>query len=106
MAKAAAVKPLTKTEILNRVAEASEVPKKDVASVLDALSEEIRKSLSKRGPREFTIPGLCKITVKVKPATKARKGVNPFTGEDCVFKAKPASNQVKIRPLKKLKDMV
>ena len=106
MAKAAAKKPLSKTEILANIAEATELTKKDVSNVIDALAEEIRKSLGRRGPEQFTIPGLCKITVKHKPATKARKGVNPFTGEEMMFKAKPASKQVKIRPLKKLKDMV
>lgn len=106
MAKAAAKKAPTKTEVLNSIAEQTELSKKDVAAVLDALSSDIGKALGKRGPGMFSIPGLCKIIVKKKPATKARKGVNPFTGEECMFKAKPASNQVKIRPLKNLKDMV
>jgi nucleoid DNA-binding protein len=53
---------------------------------------------------EFTIPGVMKITTVKKPARKARKGINPFTGEETVFKAKPASTAVKVRPLKKLKE--
>jgi nucleoid DNA-binding protein len=54
----------------------------------------------------FTIPGLCKIVVQRKPATKERQGINPFTGEETTFKAKPARNVIKVRPLKNLKDMV
>ena len=106
MAKAAAKKAPTKTEILNSIAEQTELTKKDVAAVLDALANDIGKALGKRGPGMFSIPGLCKILVQRKPATKARKGINPFTGEETMFKAKPARNVVKIRPLKNLKDMV
>ena len=106
MAKAAAKKAPTKTEILNSIAEQTELTKKDVAAVLDALAGDIGKALGKRGPGTFSIPGLCKILVQRKPATKARKGINPFTGEETMFKAKPARNVVKIRPLKNLKDMV
>jgi nucleoid DNA-binding protein len=106
MAKAAA-KPPTKTEIINNIAEATELSKKQVAAVFEALGGEIQKAIGKRGsPGQFTVPGLCKITVQRKPATKERKGINPFTGEETVFKAKPARNVVKIRPLKGLKDMV
>lgn len=107
MAKATTTKKaLTKTEIMGNIAEATQLSKKDVASVLEGLVEEIRKALGKRGAGEFTVPGLCKIMIKHKPATKARKGINPFTKEEQMFKAKPASNVVKIRPLKRLKDMV
>ena len=106
MAKAAA-KPPTKTEIINNIAEACDLSKKQVATVFDALAGEIQKAIGKRGgPGQFTVPGLCKITVQRKPATKERKGINPFTGEETVFAAKPARNVVKIRPLKGLKDMV
>jgi len=106
MAKVAAKKPPTKTEIFSNIAESTELSKKDVAAVFDALTDEIAKALGKRGPQTFTLPGLCKIVVQRKPATPAREGVNPFTGETTMFKAKPARNVVKIRPLKKLKDMV
>lgn len=106
MAKTAAKKPPTKTEIFNSIAEQTDLTKKDVAAVFDALSKDISKSLGKRGAGAFSIPGLCKILVQRKPATKARKGINPFTGEETMFKAKPARNVVKIRPLKNLKDMV
>ncbi|MCO6455644.1 MAG: HU family DNA-binding protein [Pirellulaceae bacterium] len=106
MAKAAVKKPPTKSEIYASIAETTGLSKKQVATVLDALSAEIQKNLGKKGSGQFTVPGLCKITVIRKPATKERKGVNPFTGEETVFKAKPARNVVKIRPLKGLKDMV
>ncbi len=107
MAKATAKKPPTKSEILASIAETTGVAKKDVAAVFESLATEIHKAIGKRGgPGQFAIPGLCKITVQRKPATKARKGTNPFTGEPTVFKAKPARNVVKIRPLKSLKDMV
>ena len=92
---------------MNNIAEATGLTKKDVAAVFDALANEINASISKKGgPGMFSIPGLCKIVVQRKPATKARKGINPFTGEETMFKAKPARNVVKIRPLKNLKDMV
>ena len=106
MAKAAP-KPPTKTEIFGNIAEATDLSKKDVSAVFEALSAEIQKAVGKRGgPGQFTVPGLCKIIVQRKPATKERKGINPFTGEETTFKAKPACNVVKIRPLKGLKDMV
>jgi len=107
MAKAAK-KPLTKTEILTNIAASTGIAKKEVASVLDALAAEIKKSLSSRGSGSFTIPGLLKIERKKVPARPARKGVpNPFKpGELMDVAAKPASKKVKVRPLKNLKDMV
>ncbi len=106
MAKAAQKKPPTKTEVFSNIATATDLTKKEVASVFDSLSVEIKRALGRNGPKTFTIPGLCKIVVQHKPATKARKGINPFTGEETTFKAKPARNAVKVRPLKNLKDMV
>ncbi len=106
MAKAAA-KPPTKTEIITNIADAAGLSKKQVTAVFEALNGEIQKSIAKRGgPGQFTVPGLCKITVTRKPATKERKGINPFTKEEVTIKAKPARNVVKVRPLKGLKDMV
>ena len=100
-------KPATKTEVLSNIADATELSKKDVAAVLDALGAEIKKGIGKRGPGAFTIPGLCKIVVQRKPATKATTRPNPFKpGEMMEVSAKPARNVVKIRPLKNLKDMV
>ena len=106
MAKAAKKKAPTKTEILNNIAEKTELSKKEVSAVIEALGEEVTNALKKRGPGMFSLPGLCKFTLKRKPATKARKGINPFTKEEMMFKAKPACNVVRIRPLKALKDAV
>ena len=102
----APAKPYTKSEIYSTVAEHVELSKSQVGAAFDVLSEIISKHLGKRGPGTFTLPGLMKLTVKRKPATKARKGVNPFTGEEIMIKAKPARNVVKIRPLKNLNEMV
>ena len=104
----AANKPPTKTEILTNMAEATDLSKKEVAAVLDALSDEIRKALSSRGPGAFAIPGLLKIEKKKVAARAARKGVpNPFKpGELMDVAAKKAYSKVKVRPLKNLKDMV
>ena len=93
-----------KTQILNDLAENTGLSKKEVSSVLDELGILIQRHIKKRSGGEFVLPGLLKIQAVKKPATKARKGKNPFTGEDTVFKAKPASTIVKVRPLKKLKD--
>ena len=107
MAKATAKKPPTKSEIFTNIAEATQLSRKEVASVFNALGEEIRKVIGKKGGAgQFSIPGLAKIVVSRKPATKERKGISPFTGEPTVFKAKPARNVIKVRPLKNLKDMV
>lgn len=104
--KSTAVKErYTKTQILNEIAENTELSKKDVAAVLDELSDIIERHIKKRAVGEFVLPGLMKIQTVKKPARKARPGVNPFTGEDIMIAAKPASTSVKIRPLKKLKDM-
>ncbi len=99
-------KPMTKSAIINEIAQNTELTKKQISSVFDELAILIERHIKKRAPGKFTLPGLMKIEVKRKPATKARKGINPFTGEETVFKAKPARNVVKIRPLKKVKDMV
>jgi nucleoid DNA-binding protein len=103
---APAKKPMTKSEILVSLSESTGLSKKEVAGVFADLATLIGKNLGKRGPGVFTIPGLSKIKVVRKPATKARPGINPFTKEEVIFKAKPARNVVKILPLKGLKDMV
>ncbi len=105
-AAAAGDKPRTKGEIYRELAERTGLTRKDVVAVFDEMSGMIKKDLGKRGPGVFTVPGLLKVKVVRKPATKARKGVNPFTGEEMMFKAKPARNVVKATPLKALKDMV
>ncbi len=105
--KISAVKaPMTKSAIISELAEKSELSKKQVSSVVDELAILIERHIKKGAPGKFVLPGLMKIEVKRKPATKARKGINPFTGEATIFKAKPARNVVKVRPLKKLKEMV
>jgi nucleoid DNA-binding protein len=106
MANKAPVKPMTKSEIVSGIADATGLTKKDVNSVFETMAAQIKKSVGRSGPGAYAVPGLMKIMVIRKPATKARKGINPFTKEETVFKAKPARNVVKIRPLKKLKDMV
>jgi len=95
----------TKSQIYSYISEVTELSRKEVADVFTALSNLAMRHLHKKGVGEFTLPGLAKCVVKHKPATKARKGKNPFTGEEMMFKAKPARNVVKIRPLKKLKEM-
>ncbi len=95
---------LTKGQIVASIADSVGLSKKQIGSVMDELHSLIERSIKKRGAGEFTIPGILKITTVNKPARKARKGINPFTGEETVFKAKPASIAVKIRPLKKLKE--
>ena len=106
MAKKAPAKPLTKSEIVSGIADTTGLTKKDVNSVFEAMAAQIKKSLGKSGSGAYTVPGLMKLVVQRKPATKARKGINPFTREETMFKAKPACNVVKVQPLKNLKDMV
>ena len=97
--------PFTKTQLITELAEQTELTKKQVGSVLDSLSEVIEGHIKRNAAGVFTLPGLLKMKVVRKPATKARKGINPFTGEPTVFKAKPARNVVKILPLKAAKEM-
>jgi nucleoid DNA-binding protein len=97
-------KPSTKTEIFSTLAEETGLKKKDIAGIFDALSGMMQKDLKKVGV--FNVPGLMKIKVVHKPAVPAREGVNPFTGEKMMFKAKPARNTVKVTALKGLKEMV
>ncbi len=108
MAKAAAPKkPLTKTELLANLATATDLSKKQVAAVLEALAAEIKTSLGNRGAGAITVPGLLKIEKKRVPARAAQANVpNPFKpGEFMDRPAKPAYNKVKVRALKTLKDM-
>lgn len=96
----------SKTQILDHIAGSTGLSRKQVGAVIDGLSEVIEGHLKKGAAGEFVLPGLMKMVTVRKPAVKARKGINPFTKEEVTFKAKPASTAVKIRPLKKLKDMV
>lgn len=116
MAKKAAAKPATtpadrvksatKGEIYAQLAEKVGLSKKDVAKVFESLNEMVAKELGKKGPGLFVIPGLLKLKVVRKPATKAKQGINPFTKEPMTIKAKPARNVIKALPLKGLKDQV
>jgi nucleoid DNA-binding protein len=99
-------KAMTKSEIYSAIAEKTGLTRKQVAAVFDGLSGLIGNNLGKKGPGIFTVPGLLKLKVVRKPATKAREGINPFTGEKMMFKAKPARNVVKALALKNLKSMV
>ena len=93
-------------EIYNTIAEATTLSRKQVVSVFQAFEQVLAADLGKKGPGMMQVPGLMKVTVVRKPATKAREGINPFTGEKTIFKAKPARNVVKVRPMKNLKTMV
>jgi nucleoid DNA-binding protein len=104
--KTAGAKPATKSEIFGKLATATGLTRKQVASVFDELGKLVKQDLGKKGAGVFTIPGLLKIKRIYKPATKARQGINPFTKEPTTFKAKPARNVVKAQPLKSLKEMV
>jgi nucleoid DNA-binding protein len=95
----------SKTQILDEIASSTELSRKQVAAVLDSLTDVIEGHVKKNAVGEFVLPGLLKISTVRKPAVKARKGINPFTKEEVMFKAKPATTVVKVRPLKKLKDM-
>ncbi|CAL7961457.1 conserved hypothetical protein [Gammaproteobacteria bacterium] len=98
-------KVFSKSEIVNSIAEVAELGKKQATIAIDWLAHIIKAHISKSGPGVFVFPGIAKFKVVRKPATKARKGKNPFTGEPMTFAAKPARNAVKIKPLKKLKDI-
>ncbi len=96
---------MTKTQILDALAESTGLQKKDVASVLDELGVVIERHVRKRAVGTFTLPGLLKIKVVRKPATKARKMMSPFTRQEITVAAKPASRAVKVQPLAGLKRM-
>jgi nucleoid DNA-binding protein len=98
-------KPPSKSEIVTAIAENTELSRKQVNAVFASLADQVASAVGKKGPGVFAVPGLVKIKVVHKPATKARKGINPFTKQEQVFKAKPARNVIKVRPLKALKDM-
>ena len=94
-----------KSEILKSISATTGLTRKQVASVMEAMHALIGKNVGRKGPGLFVIPGMLKFTVINKPATKARKGINPFTKQEVMFKAKPARRVVKIRALKALKEM-
>ena len=98
--------PVSKSAMIKTITDATCMAKKDVVAVLDCLTEVIEKHVRPGCAGTFVMPGLMKITVVKKPARAARKGINPFTGEEIMIKARPAYKAVKIKPLKKLKEMV
>lgn len=96
---------MTKSQVYAELADNLDCSKKQVGEFFDELTLLIERHVKARGAGEFTLPGLCKIKVIKKAATKAKPGVNPFTGEAITIKAKPATKVIKVKPLKKLKDM-
>ena len=100
----ASAKPMTKSQVIGAIAEKRGLTRKEVLAVFEDIEQVIKVELNKH--KKFNFVGLVKMSEKKKPATKARKGVNPFTGEEMMFKAKPASKTVKAIALKKLKDLV
>jgi nucleoid DNA-binding protein len=99
-------KPRTKGEFFRVISENTELSRSQVAQVFDVMGKMIEADLKKGGPGVVNVAGLMKVMVKRVPAKPARRGVNPFTGEEQMFKPKPARNVIKVRPLKSLKDRV
>jgi nucleoid DNA-binding protein len=99
-------KAATKADIFAAISDKTSLSKKDVAAVFDSLFDLIGKELGKKGPGVFIVPGLLKLKVQRKPATKEKQGINPFTKEPLTIKAKPARNVIKAVPMKALKELV
>jgi nucleoid DNA-binding protein len=99
-------KRMSKSQFVAAVAQKAGLEKKQAAAALDALNAVVTHELGKKGPGEVMIPGLLKLNVLVKPAVPARDGINPFTKQPTVFKAKPARKVIKARPVKAFKDAV
>ena len=99
-------KRLTKAQVVTELANGADLDKKSINRVFEEIQQLIRKQLTGRGPGEFVIPGLVKLRVVKKPATKERQGINPFTKEPITIPAKPASKKVRATALKALKDLV
>lgn len=107
--KQPAVRAMTQAAVISELAEENEMTKGDVKYFLATISDMLERELdlsNKKAPGKMVIPGICRVVARHKPATKKRKGINPFTKEPCVFKAKPATTVVKINPVKALKDLV
>ncbi|MBF0441022.1 MAG: HU family DNA-binding protein [Oligoflexales bacterium] len=97
-------KPKTKTQMIGEISKRRGLPRKEIASIFEDVEEIIKVELGRH--KKFNFMGLVKMIEKKRPATKERKGINPFTGQETVFKAKPASKTVRAVALKRLKDMV
>ena len=104
--KVALKEAMTKTQLLDSLSESTGLQRKELASVLDELGVVIERHINRRAVGTFTLPGLLKIKAVRKPATKARKMISPFTGQEITVAAKPASRAVKVQPLSGLKRMV
>ena len=99
-------KPRSKSAVFGTIAQHVGIHRRDVAGVFHVMGSMIKADLSKSGSGVFKVPGLMRLTVRRKPATKEREGINPFTKEPMTIKAKPARNVVRVRPLRALKAMV
>ncbi len=100
------VRPMTKSAVVQNLAEATKLSKKQVSEIFDALTALIKAQLGKKGPGVFTLPGLLKLKRVHKAGTPARQGIHPFTKQPTTFKAKPARNTVRARALKNLNDLI
>jgi nucleoid DNA-binding protein len=98
--------PFNRPALMNAFVEHTGLDKKQVVSFFEVLKDIIVAHLSKKGPGKFKLPGLFTMRLKDKPATKARQGINPFTGQEMIFAAKPASKTVKATVMKKLKEAI
>ena len=99
-------KRMNKSQFVTILAEKSGLNKKQASSALDTISSMVAQQLSKQGPGEVLIPGLLKLSIVDKPATRQHEGVNPFTKEPMIYKAKAARKVIRVRPLKALKDAI
>jgi DNA-binding protein HU-beta len=99
-------KKMTKSQFVTTLAEKSGLNRKQAASALETINAMVTQQLGKRGPGEVILPGLLKLSVVGKPATRKHEGVNPFTKEPMTYKAKAAHKVIKVRLLKALKDAV
>ncbi len=102
----ATAKRMTKAQIMGELADKTGLSKKEVSTVFDGLRDMIKRELGRRGPGEFVVPDLLKLKVRKVPARPARKGIDPFTKQERMFEAKPASKKIRATALKKLKDLV
>jgi nucleoid DNA-binding protein len=99
-------KRMTKSQFVTTLAEKSGLNKKQATSALDTINAMVAQQLGKRGPGEVLIPGLLRLNIVNKPATRQHEGLNPFTREPMTYKAKAARKVIRVRPLKALKDAV
>lgn len=99
-------KSFTKQKLLQFLSRKTGITKRNIDSVFKELLNAIKENMKEGGPEKFTLPGIFKITAKNIPAQEEKTGLNPFTKEKMIFKAKPASRKIKIKALKNLKDII